>query len=134
MRRVLLVLAACGGAARPATVPVVATKLPAEVGEVVAIAEVGDATIVLDHQHAFVVRGGALAASIPAPHGWRGGATVAALDGDGAWAVGVADDDRLYRITLAGDLEDITDRFKLASVRAVAAAGTTTAFALPDGV
>jgi len=134
VRRLLLVLAACGGSARPAAVPVVATKLPADVGDVVGVAEVGDTTIVLDRKRAFVVRGGALAASIPAPHGWRGGATVAALDGEGAWAVGVADDGRLYRITLAGDLEDITDRFKLASVRAVAAAGTTTAFALADGV
>jgi len=128
------VLAACGGAPKPAAVPAVATKLPAEVGEVVGIAEVGDATIVLDHTRAFVVRGGAVAAQVEAPHGWRGGATVAALDGEGAWAVGVADDGRLYRITLAGDLEDITDRYKLADVRALAAAGSTTAFALPDGV
>lgn len=129
-----IALFACGGTAKPAAVPATTTKLPAEVGEVVAIAEVGDATVVLDHQHAFVVRGGALVASVPAPHGWRGGATVAALDGEGSWAVGVADDGRLYRITLAGDLEDITDRFKLASVRAIAAAGTTTAFSLGDGI
>jgi len=142
-------IAACGGAAKPAAVPVIATKLPADVGEVVAITEVGDATVVLDHQRAFVVRGGALAASVPAPGsapgaalaagvpapgGWRGGATVAALDGEGAWAVGVTEDGRLVRITLAGDLEDITDRFRLADIRGVAAAGTTTAFALGDGV
>jgi mono/diheme cytochrome c family protein len=134
VKRLLLVLAACGSAPKAASVPAIATKLPAEVGTVVGIAEVGDATVILDHDHAFVVRGGALAPSVPAPHGWRGAATVAALDGEGAWAVGLADDGRLYRITLAGDLEDITDRFRLDDVRAFAAAGTTTAFALPDGV
>ena len=133
-RLALVLLAACGGAPKPPAVQAVATKLPADVGDVVAIAEVGDATIVLDRKRAFVVRGGTLAASIPAPSGWRGGATVAALDGEGAWAVGVSDDGRLYRITLAGDLEDITDRFKLSQIRGIAAAGTTTAFALPDGV
>ena len=134
MKRALLVLAACGGAPKPPAVPAVATKLPAQVGEVVGIAEVGDATIVLDHERAFVVRGGAVAAQVQAPHGWRAAATVAALDGEGAWAVGITDDGRLYRITLAGDLQDITDRYQLADVRGVAAAGTTTAFALPDGV
>ena len=135
MKRALLVLlAACGGAPKPPAVPAVATKLPAQVDEVVGIAEVGDATVVLDHHRAYVVRGGVVAAQVEAPHAWRAGATVAALDGEGAWAVGVADDGHLYRITLAGDLEDITDRYKLADVRALAAAGTTTAFALPDGV
>jgi mono/diheme cytochrome c family protein len=137
MKRALVIvlgLAACGGAAKTPAVPAVATKLPAEVGDVVGIAEVGDATVVLDRQRAFVVRGGAVAAQAEAPHGWRAGATVAALDGEGAWAVGISDDGRLYRITLAGDLEDITDRYRLASVRGLAAAGTTTAFALPDGV
>ena len=134
MRSLLVLVAACSGAARPPSAPAAATRLPADAGEVVAIDEVGDATIVLDRERAFVVRGGALAASVPAPHGWRAGATIAALDGEGAWAVGVSDDGRLYRITLAGELEDITDRFAVADVRAVAAAGTTTAFALPDGV
>lgn len=138
MKRALVVasigLAACGGAPKPPAVAAIATKLPAEVGEVVGIAEVGDATIVLDHERAFVVRGGAVAAQVQAPHPWRAGATVAALDGEGAWAVGITDDGRLYRITLAGDLEDITDRYQLTDVRALAAAGTTTAFALPDGV
>ncbi|HSN28477.1 MAG TPA: cytochrome c [Kofleriaceae bacterium] len=134
MRCALLLLAACGAAPQAPAVPAIATKLPAEVGDVVGIAEVGDATVVLDHQRAFVVRGGAVAAQIEAPHGWRAGTTVAALDGQGAWAVGLNDDGRLYRITLAGDLEDITDRFRLADVRALAAAGTTTAFATRDGV
>jgi hypothetical protein len=134
LKRALLLLAACGSAPKLPSAPATTAKLPAEAGEVVAIDEVGDATIVLDRQRAFVVRGGALAASVPAPHGWRGGATIAAVDGEGQWAVGVGDDGRLYRITLAGELEDITDRFALTSVRSVAAAGTTTAFALPDGV
>jgi len=134
VRSLLVLLAACSGAARPPSAPAAATRLPADAGEVVAIDEVGDATIILDRKRAFVVRGGALAASVPAPHGWRAGATIAALDGEGAWAVGVSGDGRLYRITLAGELEDITDRFAVADVRAVAAAGTTTAFALPDGV
>lgn len=134
MKRVLLVLAACGAAPRPPAAPSTAVKLPADTGEVVAIDEVGDATIVLDRTRAFVVRGGALTASIPAPHGWRAGATIAAIDGEGSWAVGVSDDGRLYRITLAGELEDITDRFAISAVRSVAAAGTTTAFALSDGV
>ena len=134
MKRALVLLAACGSAPKPPAVPAVATKLPASVGDVVGVAEVGDATIVLDHDHAFVVRGGAVAAQVEAPHHWRAGATVAALDGEGAWAVGITDDGRLYRITLAGDLEDITDRYQLTGVRALAGAGTTTAFALADGV
>jgi mono/diheme cytochrome c family protein len=134
VKRALLVLAACGGAPKLPAAPTTSVKLPADIHDVVAIDEVGDATIVLDRERAFVIRGGALAASVPAPHGWRAGATIAAIDGEGAWAVGVSDDGRLYRITLAGELEDITDRFALTSVRAVAAAGTTTAFALPDGV
>ena len=134
MRRALLLLAACGAAPRAPAAPSTSVKLPADTGDVVAIDEVGDATIVLDRTRAYVVRGGSLAASIPAPHGWRAGATIAAIDGEGSWAVGVGDDGRLYRITLAGELEDITDRFAISTVRSVAAAGTTTAFALPDGV
>ena len=134
MKRALVLLAACGAAPHLPAAPATATRLPAAIGEVVAIDEVGDATIVLDRQRAFVVRGGALAASVPAPHGWRAGATIAAIDGEGSWAVGVTDDGRLYRITLAGELEDITDRFAIGDVRSVAAAGTTTAFALADGV
>ena len=134
MKRALLLLAACGGAPKPPTVAATATKLPAEVGDVVGIAEVGDATIVLDHERAFVVRGGAVAAQAQAPRHWRAGATVAALDGEGAWAVGITDDGRMYRITLAGDLEDITARYQLADVRAVAGAGTTTAIATSHGV
>jgi hypothetical protein len=134
VKRALLLLAACGGAPKLPAAPATATRLPAAIGEVVAIDEVGDATIVLDRQRAFIVRGGSLAASIPAPHGWRGGATIAAIDGEGSWAVGVTDDGRLYRITLAGELEDITDRFAIGNVRSVAAAGTTTAFGLADGV
>jgi len=133
-RALLLLLAACGAAPRLPAAPSTAVALPAATGDVVAIDEVGDATIVLDRQRAFVVRGGALAASIPAPHGWRAGATIAAIDGEGSWAVGVTGDGRLYRITLAGELEDITDRFAIADIRSVAAAGTTTAFALADGV
>jgi mono/diheme cytochrome c family protein len=89
---------------------------------------------VLAPDRALVLRGGTLAATIPAPHRWRAGATIAALDGEGAWAVGVDDSGRLYRITLAGDLEDITDRFRISGIRAVAAGGTTTVFGLPDGV
>lgn len=134
MKRALLLLAACGGAPKPPAIPATATKLPAEVGDVVGIAEVGDATIVLDHERAFVVRGGAVAAQVQAPQHWRAGATVAALDGEGAWPVGVTDDNRLYRITLAGDLEDITARYQLADVRAIAGAGTTTAIATSHGV
>ncbi len=134
MRVALLLLAACGAAPQAPAVPAVATKLPAEVGDVVGIAEIGDATIVLDRERAFVVRGGAVAAQVEAPHGWRAGTTVAALDGEGTWAVGITGAGRLYRITLAGDLEDMTERYRLADVRALAAAGTTTAFATRDGV
>lgn len=131
MKRALLLLAACGGAARPAAVPAVATQL-ADAADVVAIDELGDATIVLARDRASILRGGTLAASVQ--HRWRAGTTIAALDGEGAWAVGVDDAGRLYRITLAGELEDITDRFRLSTVRAVAAGGTTTAFGLADGV
>jgi mono/diheme cytochrome c family protein len=131
VKRALIVLAACGGATRPALVPATSTPL-ADATRVVAVTELGDATIVLAEDRALVLRGGALAATIP--HRWRAGATIAALDGDGAWAVGVDDAGRLYRITLAGDLEDVTDRFRIAGVRAVAAAGTTTVFGLRDGV
>lgn len=134
MRSALLLLAACGAAPQAPAIPAVATKLPAAVCDVVGIAEVGDATIVLDRERAFIVRGSAVAAQVEAPHGWRAGTSVAALDGQGAWAVGLTEDGRLYRITLAGDLEDITERYRLADVRALAAAGTTTAFATHDGV
>jgi hypothetical protein len=128
----LAALEACGAGPHLPSAPAAATRLPGDIRDVVAIDEVGDATIVLARERAVVVRGGAVAASIA--HGWRAGATIAALDGEGAWAVGVGDDGRLYRITLAGELEDITDRFGVAGVHAIAAAGTTTVFALPDGI
>ncbi|HUJ59105.1 MAG TPA: cytochrome c [Kofleriaceae bacterium] len=136
MRAALVVLAACGAAplARPA--PTSRLAVPAQVGNVVAVEEIGDTTFVLDEHRAYVVRGGVVAAVSEAPHGWRGGAPLAAPDGDGRWAVGVDRDGRLWRITIAGELEDVSERFALgdAKVAAIAGAGTTSAFALGDGV
>src|SRR3954471_23671532 len=115
---------------------VAATQAQVAVRDVVAVEEIGDATIVLDAGHAYVLRGGAIASVSEAPHGFRGGGTIAAPDGDGRWAVGFDREGQLWRITIGGELEAVSDRFKLAGARidAIAGAGAVSAFALADGL
>jgi hypothetical protein len=129
--------AACAHRAAPAIHAIARGTLPDAVGEApIAILELGDATIVLGDHRVTVVRGSAVAAIADAPLGWAGGTTIAAPDGEGRWAVGVAPDGTLWRITLEGELEPVADRLGLgdAHTRALAGAGTTTVASIAGGV
>lgn len=130
----LVALAACHAAAPPRPLPASEQASPAAVGNVVAIEEIGDTTVVLDESRAFVLRGGALASVTESPRGWLAGAAVAAPDGEGRWALGLDRDGRVWRISIAGELEDVTDRWKLSKVLAISGAALTSAFVLADGV
>jgi mono/diheme cytochrome c family protein len=140
MRRALLaaMLACACGRARPApTVPVVAID-PAPgasgLGDATAIGEAGGAVYVFGPDGVRVIAGGAVVAS-SAPRAFVASAILAAPDGGGAWIVGVDRDGRAVRVSAAGELEEIGDRFGVAgAVHAIAAAGPLVAFALAPGV
>ena len=133
-----VVLAACGGAP-PAVRPLALSSSPPlalDATSPVAVVDQGDLQVVLGSQVATLVRGGAVAARVEAPHAWIAGATIAAPDGTGRWVVAVDAGGAAWRLTPSGEREAIADRFGLgdAKVLDVGGAGATTAFALADAV
>ena len=134
MRSALLLIAACGAAPNPVSIGATEQHAPATVGHVVAVEEIGDTTVVLDETRAFVLRGGALASVTESADGWLAGAAVAAPDGEGRWALGIDRKNRLMRISISGELEDVTDRWSLSKVRGVSSTALTAAFVVDDGI
>jgi hypothetical protein len=131
VKRWLIALAACGGRP-PAPVPLAHSTI-AET-QLIDLAMVGDATYAFERDRVVIRRGSAIVASAPAPAAakWIRGAAIPSLDGEGRWAVGIDSTDRLWRIRLDGELEDIDARFGADHVHAVASAGRTVALQIGD--
>jgi mono/diheme cytochrome c family protein len=136
-RWLLVAIVACGHPPPAKTMKVSDDRATARIEKPVAVAELGDATFVFAPTQATILRRGTVLATAPAPDGnaWIGGATIAAPDGEGRWAVGVGKDGTLWRVTLGGEIEPVSDRLGLGGkrVRELRAVGTTFGAALDDG-
>ena len=132
MRAVLVLLAACGGApVHDAT----ATRSDLPARAVVAAAQQGDALYLFERDRAAIARAGNAIATVRPPVGeWKSAATVPAFDGEGTWVVARTSAGALWRITAAGDLEPVEDRFAASAVTAIGAAASTIAVAVADGI
>ena len=131
---------ACRPAA-PARPAAVARTALAPAGDVIAVAEAGDALYLVAPDRVTIERGGRAVMTVPAPDGrWAEAVTMPALDDRGAaspatWVVARTTTGGLWRITLAGELEPIHDRLGLPPrVRAIAADAATIGIALDDEV
>jgi hypothetical protein len=138
MRVGLVVLAACGGAPAAAPPLVLAHAPPIDLttGAPSTVVEQGDAVYALGGKLATVLRGGVVTGKVEADHAWVGGAVIAAPDGDGRWVIALDDAGVPWRLTIAGEREQVADRLGLdgAHVSAIGGAGTTFAAELADGV
>jgi hypothetical protein len=102
-----------------------------------AVVELADELVVFGDRGAAVFQGGARVSGDPSVVQWAGAAALPAADGPGTWAVGIASDGQLWRVTRAGKLEAISDRFGLAREKvlgAAAAGGRSAGFALESGL
>jgi hypothetical protein len=135
---VLALLAACGGAPPPVPPLALAHSPPLDLGSgpATAVVEQGDAVYALGGKIATVLRGGVITAKVEGDHAWVSGAVIAAPDGDGRWVIAVDDAGVPWRLTIAGEREQVADRLGLdgARVLAIGGAGTTFAAELADGV
>ena len=129
---------ACRPAAPARPVALARTALPAA-GDVIAVAEAGDALYLVAPDRVTIERGGSVVTAVPAPDGrWAEAVTMPALDDLGAaspgtWVVARTTTGGLWRITGAGELEPVHDRLGLPPrARAIAAAAATIGIAL-DG-
>jgi hypothetical protein len=108
-----------------------------DVGQVAAVTEVDDMTVIYSDKGALVFSGGALAQVDGSITSWVAAATVAAADGDGQWAMGLSKGGQLYRIRDESTLEDVSDRYGLANTRVRGIApmgGARVAFVLDGAV
>jgi hypothetical protein len=108
-----------------------------EGGAAAAVVDLADELVVFGDRGAAVFQGGAVVSGDPSVVQWEGAAALPAADGPGTWAVGIASDGQLWRVTRAGKLEAISDRFGLAREKvlgAAAAGGRSAGFALESGL
>ncbi len=102
-----------------------------------ALVELPDEQVLFTASGASVYQGGVSAIDVAASVQWTGAAALPAADGTGTWAVGIDSDGQLWRVTGAGTLEAISDRFGLAKDKVLAAAaagGQSAGFALESGL
>ncbi len=135
MRRALLVVAVACAHAPPPVTKLVATDL-GTLDNASAVVGLGDATFVFRTSGVAIVRGAVLAATGEAPVEIRSATTIAALDGDGRWVVGIGRDGSVWRVTQTAAFESIGERlgFDGAKVIALVGAGKTIAAQLDHGV
>jgi hypothetical protein len=128
----------CGGAPAAAPPLVLAHTPPIDLtsGAPTTIVEQGDAVYALGGKLATVLRAGVITGKVEADHAWIDGAVIAAPDGDGRWVIALDDSGVPWRLTIAGEREQVADRLGLdgARVLAIGGAGTTFAAELSDGV
>ena len=99
--------------------------------------EVAEEQVLFGAAGATVFRGGMPVSNDSSIAQWSGAASLPAADGNGTWAVGIALDGQLWRVTGTGQLDAISDRFGLASdkvLSAAAAGGRAAGFALESGL
>lgn len=107
-----------------------------DLGAAQAVLEEPELQVLFGAQGATVLAGGVVVSTDASITAWRGAALLPATDGRGTWAVGIDATGKLHRVTGAGALEPVSDRFGLgadAVQAAVALGGAWAAFAL-DGV
>jgi len=108
-----------------------------DVGTVSAVTEDGDDFIVFSSKGASVFSSGAIAAVDPSVVDWRSASLLPAAGASGTWPSGVDAKGRVYRLRARSTLEDISDRYGLAS-EAVRAAlplgGSWIAFVLETSI
>ncbi|MDB4963240.1 MAG: hypothetical protein JWP01_3239 [Myxococcales bacterium] len=136
----LLVLACCGGnEASYRTTPAAATsRLSA--GCAAGMLSIDGVSYAFARDAVSIIQGGKVASRVVVPGSaekpstWTAATSIHAPSG-GHWAVGLAGG-RLWRVTSAGELEEITGRLGIADteVLAIDAAGATLAIGLADGV
>ncbi len=139
-----LLLPACGGPPADALPQVEVVPLHVQpvawnlanqnVGQVAAVAELYEDTVVFGDQGAQIFTGGLVLATDTSARQWKTAAVIPAGDLSGQWLVAVDGAGRLLRLRDRRNLEDIADRYGLvgASVAAVATLGPEqVAFALP---
>ena len=103
------------------------------VGQVAAVAELYDDTVVFGDQGAQIFTGGLVLATDTTAQKWRAAAVIPAGDLSGQWLVAVDGAGRLLRLRNRRSLEDVSDRYGLAGspLSAVVALGQAqSAFAL----
>ena len=108
----------------------------ADVGRVVAVAELGDSVVVVGDAATIFVGGSFVANDRSAP-GWTWAGTISAPDGSGTWLIATTSDGQLRRLRSRASLERVSDRFGLSSdrVRGACSAGPhDTVFLLEDGL
>ena len=132
MKRLLLLVAACGAVAKPPPPVALTAAAPIDV-QATAVVEQGDALYVLSGKIAMIVRGGIVATRAEFPRAWIGGASIAAPDGDGRWVVAIDDEGVPWHLTLSGEREAVADRLGLGGAKLVAIAATGTTFAVDLG-
>lgn len=126
MRRLLLLVAACG-AAPPPVAPVVRSDL---------VVEQGDARYAFDRNVITISRGAVVVSHTEWPAAYVAAAAIAAPDGNGRWVVAVDRDGVPWRISVTGERENVAARLGLAGahVRAIASAGSTFAVDVGDAI
>jgi hypothetical protein len=130
------------GAACPADCPDLKAQLgwnsaDAGTGAVAALVELDGEQVLFSDHGATVFLGGVPYASDPTVTAWRGAGRIPGPDGTGDWAVGISGDGALLRVSGAGLLAPVSDRFGLAQEKVVALAATGgpgVAFALESGL
>lgn len=95
-----------------------------DTGHVATVAETGDDVVVFGDKGALVFAGGALATTDPTVTAWQPIATsIPAADGSGAWLVAVSTAGRVLRLRGRQVMEDVSDRYGLASSQVTGVAG-----------
>ncbi len=113
MRRLLLLVAACGAAAKP-TPPAIRLVETARYDVAAsAVIEQGDAVFVLAGTTELIIRGGIVLARVESDIPWGTGASIAAPDGDGRWVVGIDAKGNAWHLTLSGEKELVSERLHL---------------------
>ena len=132
MKRLLVLVAACGAAAKPPQPVQLTASAPID-AQATAVVEQGDALYVLSGKVAMIVRGGIVATRAEFPRPWIGGASIAAPDGDGRWVIAIDDEGVPWHLTLSGEREAVADRLGLGDAKLVQLAATGTTFAADLG-
>lgn len=131
----LLAAAACGGSQGAAATSATAiTTIDARC--TIGVFSLDDVTFVFETESTSILRGMQLLQRVGAPgtSKWTGAAKVRA-PGGGVWMIGIADQ-RLWRVTSVGDLEEVNARLGLGDTRvlSVSERDGTTAIGLEDGL